>query len=92
MTGRFALIIGNSDYDDQTLAQLKTPDADVHTLALALSDPVIGGFDDVQELVNKDGDTVRRTISKFSSRRNPTTCSCSTSPVTASWIPRVGCS
>ena len=65
MTRRFALVIGNSQYDDQTLSQLKTPDADVHTLAAALRDPLVGGFDAVEELINNTESAVRRAISAF---------------------------
>ena len=69
MSRRFALVIGNSLYDDTTLAKLKTPEADVHTLAIALRDPQVGGFDDVQEMVNQTEASVRRAISQFFLRK-----------------------
>ena len=39
MTRKFALIIGNSEYDDGELARLKTPDADVAKLTDVLRFP-----------------------------------------------------
>ena len=65
MSGRYALIIGNSHYDDTSLSRLKTPEADAHALATALRDPAIGGFDDVQEMINQPEASVRRAISTF---------------------------
>ena len=65
MTGRFALVIGNSQYDDQTLSQLKTPEADVQSLVAALCDPDIGDFDKVEDMINPSGNSVRRAISAF---------------------------
>ena len=38
MSRRLALIIGNSEYEDPTLARLKKSDADVRSLAEALHD------------------------------------------------------
>ena len=65
MARKFALIIGNSEYNDKTLAELETPDSDVSSLAEALRDPTVGGFDEVQEVVNKPESQVRRAISTF---------------------------
>ena len=39
---KYALIIGNNKYDDQKLAQLKTPAADSQALAKILDDKTIG--------------------------------------------------
>ncbi len=44
---KYALIIGNNRYDDQKLAQLKTPAADSQALARVLGDKAIGSFDEV---------------------------------------------
>jgi hypothetical protein len=62
---KLALIIGNSQYEDKTLARLVTPDADVNALAEVLRDPEIGGFDQVTALVDQPSTTVRRAISSF---------------------------
>jgi len=71
MSRRYALIIGNSEYDDTTLAQLKTPEADVRSLATALRQPEVGGFDEVQELINQPEAVIRRAISAFFANKKP---------------------
>jgi len=65
MSGKLALIIGNSEYEDRNLAQLVTPDADVNALAEILRDPEIGGFDEVVALVNQPATANRRAIAAF---------------------------
>jgi len=62
---RIALIIGNSEYDDASLARLKTPDADVGVLAEVLRSPDIGGFDEVITLVNEPFATIYPEIAHF---------------------------
>jgi uncharacterized caspase-like protein len=71
MSRRFALVIGNSVYKDATLSKLKTPEADARSLAATLRDPTIGGFDDVQEMINQDEGSVRRAISTFFTEKKP---------------------
>ncbi len=71
MSKRYALVIGNSEYEDATLARLKTPEADAHALAAALRDPLIGGFDEVQEIVNQPEAVVSRAISSFFTQKKP---------------------
>ena len=71
MTRKFALVIGNSHYADPALARLKAPEADVHALASVLRDPVIGGFDDVQELVDEPEHAIRRAIATFYANKAP---------------------
>jgi hypothetical protein len=39
MAGKFAIIIGNSRYDDASLVRLKAPDIDVHELEAVLKAP-----------------------------------------------------
>lgn len=68
---RLALVIGNSEYEDSTLSQLRTPDADVEALARALEDEKIGGFDGVMRLINNSADAIRREISRFLQRKKP---------------------
>ncbi|MDZ7344811.1 MAG: caspase family protein, partial [candidate division KSB1 bacterium] len=68
---KFALIVGTSDYDDPTLAKLKTPDADVRALAEILRDPAIGGFDSVTTLVNQLESDVSRSIESFFAQKKP---------------------
>jgi len=69
MGRKFALIIGNSEYQDSALTRLKAPEADVQTLAEVLRDPKIGAFDDVQVSTNAIEADVRRTISRFFSEK-----------------------
>jgi formylglycine-generating enzyme required for sulfatase activity/uncharacterized caspase-like protein len=66
VTGRkLALIIGNSEYEDGSLAQLVTPGADAVELADVLRDPSVGNFDEVIRLINQPVAAVRRAISHF---------------------------
>ncbi|MCB8925030.1 MAG: protein kinase [Ardenticatenaceae bacterium] len=62
---RYALIIANYEYDDPTLAQLIKPTANIHTLAYVLQNPAVGGFCEVNTLINESADGVRRAISQF---------------------------
>ncbi|MEJ2304192.1 MAG: caspase family protein [Anaerolineales bacterium] len=65
MDQKYALIIGNSDYQDPVLTKLKAPDDDVSELRRVLNDPNIGGFDNVQVMLNQSEAQARRTISQF---------------------------
>jgi len=68
---KYALIIGNNKYDDQKLAQLKTPAADSQALAKILDDKTIGSFDEVTPLINQTEGRVRRAISSFLTNKKP---------------------
>ncbi len=65
MAGKFALIIGNSEYQDPNLARLVTPAADVNALSALLRDVEIGAFDEVLTLVNELSATIRRRTALF---------------------------
>ena len=69
MAGKFALIIGNSRYDDGSLGRLKAPDIDVHELEDVLNAPEIGHFDEVVTLLNQDCASVRKAIARFYDQR-----------------------
>jgi uncharacterized caspase-like protein len=69
MAGKFALIIGNSQYDDSSLSRLRAPDVDVQALEAVLKAPDIGHFDDVTCLVNEGFASVRRAIARFYDQR-----------------------
>jgi hypothetical protein len=71
MSRKYALVIGNSLYEDPALARLSSPEADVHALAAALCDPQIGAFDDVEELLNEPETKIRRAISTFFTGKKP---------------------
>ena len=68
---KYALIIGSNKYDDQKLAQLKTPAADSQALAKILDDKTIGSFDEVTPLINQTETKVRRAISAFLTNKKP---------------------
>ncbi len=68
---KYALLIGNSEYNDQKLAQLKTPQADARALAKVLKAQKIGNFDEVKLLVNQTEAKSRRSISAFLSNKKP---------------------
>ena len=69
MAGKFAIIIGNSRYDDASLGRLKAPDIDVHELEAVLKAPEVGQFDDVVTLLNQDCASVRKAIARFYDQR-----------------------
>ncbi len=71
MSGKLALIIGNSEYQDPQLARLVAPEADVEQLAVILKDPEIGGFDEINKVVNELSSTIRREIARFFKDRKP---------------------
>ncbi|MFB0533373.1 MAG: caspase domain-containing protein, partial [Anaerolineae bacterium] len=69
MSDRFALIIANSEFDDDPkLSQLVAPSRDAEALAEILSDPNIGGFK-VTLRVNETMQAVRREIARLYQRK-----------------------
>ncbi|MCH9699357.1 MAG: SUMF1/EgtB/PvdO family nonheme iron enzyme [Gammaproteobacteria bacterium] len=52
MAKKYALLIGNDQYQDDVFAPLTVPKSDLESLASVLKDPQIGGFDSVQTLLN----------------------------------------
>ena len=71
MSRKFALIIGNSLYQDLRLAQLVTPQEDVNDLAAILRAPDIGGFDEVKTLVNETDANIRLSLEDFFADKMP---------------------
>ena len=69
MSGKFALIIGNSRYDDASLGRLKAPDIDVYELESVLKSPEVGRFDEVATLLDQDCASVRKAIARFYDQR-----------------------
>ena len=65
---KYALIIGNNQYNDAKLAQLKTPEADARALARVFRAKNIGNFDEVNTLINQTEVRSRRAISEFLSK------------------------
>jgi hypothetical protein len=68
---KYALVIGNSKYNDPKLAQLKTPEADSRALAKVLRTKSIGKFDEVISLIDQTEAKTRRAISTFLSNKKP---------------------
>lgn len=68
---RYALVIGNSRYDDPKLSQLRTPEADTRELAKVLRTKSIGNFDEVISLLDQTEAKTRRAISAFLSNKKP---------------------
>ena len=71
MSGRFALIIGNSEYTDPGLAQLTAPGKDAKDFARALSDIEICAFDEVSTVLNEPSSSVIEIIDEFFDQKKP---------------------
>jgi len=71
MSGKFALIIGNTEYTDPGLAQLSAPDKDAEDFARVLKDQEICAFDEVNILLNQPEHIVRGTIDEFFDQKKP---------------------
>ncbi len=71
MSGKYALIIGNTEYVDPGLAQLTAPGKDAEDFARVLKDQEICAFDEVNILLNQPEYIVRRTIDEFFDQKKP---------------------
>jgi len=71
MGQKYALIIGNSKYQDPNFARLRKPAADVEALAAILSKSEIGSFDNVQSFIDKNAAVVRVAIARLFDRKKP---------------------
>jgi uncharacterized caspase-like protein len=71
MSGKFALIIGNTEYTDTGLAQLTAPGRDVEDFVRVIKDQDICAFDDVKVLLNQPEHIVRRGIDVFFDQKKP---------------------
>ena len=71
MSGKFALIIGNTEYADPGLAQLTAPGRDAADFARVLEDQEIGAFDEVSILMNEPEYVVREAIDDFFNNKKP---------------------
>lgn len=65
MADKFALILANTEYNDPGLAQLFAPGQDAKELARVLKSPNIGGFTNVESLINKDSSTIMESVETF---------------------------
>ena len=64
MPQRVALLVGTGTHRPP-LHELFGPPRDVASLARILSDPLIGGFDEVIPVVNENESTIRRQVGRF---------------------------
>jgi uncharacterized caspase-like protein len=69
--GRYALVIGNSEYQDLKFAQLVTPSEDVNDLVAVLQSREIGGFDEVESFINRSVLEVRRAVARHFASKKP---------------------
>jgi hypothetical protein len=65
MSGKFALIIGNTEYIDPGLAQLTAPGTDAEDFARVLQDKDICAFDEVKVLSDQSSTTAIEAIDEF---------------------------
>lgn len=71
MTEKYALIIGNSNYQDSRLGRLIAPSQDVRALADALLNSEIGGFTNVNVIIDRPFSVFQKEITTFFEHRSP---------------------
>lgn len=71
MSGKYALIIGNTEYTDPGLVQLTAPGRDAEDFARVLQDKEIGAFDKVNVLINDLKHVVEEAIDDFFNYKKP---------------------
>src|SRR6185436_9553228 len=71
MSGKYALIIGNTEYIDPGLAQLTAPGKDTEDFARILKDQDIGAFDNVRVLLDQLSSTISESIDEFFDQKKP---------------------
>src|SRR4029450_6225696 len=71
MSGKFALIIANTEYIDPGLAQLTAPGRDAEDFARVLKDQDICAFDNVKVLLNQSSSSVIEAVEEFFDERKP---------------------
>ncbi len=65
MSGKYALIIGNTEYTDSGLAKLNAPGKDAEDFARALQSADIAAFDEVVTYINENVYTLNEAIEGF---------------------------
>src|SRR5512138_1689062 len=71
MSGKYALVIGNTDYGDPGLAKLTAPGKDAKDFARVLEAKAICAFDKVDVLLNEPEPVVREAIDGFFDEKKP---------------------
>jgi formylglycine-generating enzyme required for sulfatase activity len=62
---KFALLIGNTQFNDPLLKKLKAPSADVKAFESVLNDSAIGDFDEVTLLLDRSWSELKTAIASF---------------------------
>ena len=71
MSGKYALIIGNTEYTDPGLAQLTAPGKDAEDFAHVLKEQDVCAFDDVKVSLNQLSSSVIEAIDEFFDQKKP---------------------
>src|SRR5512142_339648 len=71
MSGKYALVFGNTQYADPALAQLTAPGKDAEDLARVLKAPDLCGFDEVTVYLNERSFSAIEAIDGFFDARKP---------------------
>ena len=71
MSGKYALIIGNTEYIDAGLSQLTAPGKDTEDFARILKEKELCAFDEVKILFNQLSSSVVESIDEFFDQRKP---------------------
>ncbi len=71
MSGKYALIIGTTEYTDPKLPPLTAPGKDTEDLARILKDQDICAFDEVNILLNQSSSSVIEAIDEFFDEKKP---------------------
>jgi uncharacterized caspase-like protein len=70
MAGKFALLIGNDQYQDEQFGSLTVPAHDVKALKTTLGNSSIGGFDQVDILLNGSLEKIMAAIGDLFTNKN----------------------
>jgi uncharacterized caspase-like protein len=68
---KYALIIANTEYQDEGFSKLTAPGRDAEDFARVLRQSELAAFDEVQVLLNENEAKSRRAIARFFSERKP---------------------
>jgi len=71
MSGKYGLIIGNTEYIDPGLAQLSAPGKDTEDFARILKDKDLCAFDEVKILLNQLSSSVIEAVDEFFDQKKP---------------------
>ena len=70
MAGKFALLLGNDQYQDEQFGSLTVPENDVKALKTILENPAVGGFDQVDILLNASLEKIMAAMGDLFANKN----------------------